>query len=149
LNNATAKILLVLLMILPQFTLFNFHPKRLLKTFIGLLFCCCCLAANAQISRDSIYSDFVLADRRIQFDQHLRDIVLHQYFAAPPDSENEEKYQEACGAISQFNLQSPDIEKAFASLFKRYSKLSVATRRAFLEAVYAAYPKNTGRKSWD
>ncbi len=70
----------------------------------------------------------------------MREKTINATFAQPLNSDTEEKYLEACQAISQFLLQSPEIEKGFRSLFDSYAKLMYSTKRAFLEAVYGVYP---------
>ena len=94
----------------------------------------------AQLSRDSISTDFVLYQRRIDFDKNMRDRTITATFAQPLDSNNEEKYREACWAISQFLFRSAEIEKGFHTLFDQYASLETSTSRAFLEAVYGSYP---------
>lgn len=100
------------------------------------------LSANAfsQFPREQIISDFVLYQRRAAFDKNMRERTIHAAFAQPLTADTEERYREACDAISQFLLRSPEIEKGFRSLFNNYPALEYTTQRAFLEAVYGAYP---------
>lgn len=93
----------------------------------------------AQLSRDSIHSDFVLYQRRIDFDKNMRERTIRETFTQPLDSNSEDKYREACWAISQFLFRSREIEKGFGTMFHNYRKLEMATKRSFLEAVYASY----------
>lgn len=108
----------------------------------------CCLifsvilsvSSFAQLSRDSISTDFVLYQRRVDFDKNMRTKTINNTFAQPLDSNNEDKYREACWAISQFLFRSPDIEKGFRTLFANYATIETDTKRALLEAVYGSYP---------
>ena len=98
------------------------------------------ITAFAQLTRDSIHSDFVLYQRRIDFDKNMRERTIRETFTQPLDSNSEDKYREACWAISQFLFRSQEIEKGFGTLFHNYQTLEMATKRSFLEAVYASYP---------
>lgn len=97
-------------------------------------------SSDAQFNRDSIVTDFVLYQRRVDFDKHLRNKTINQTFAQPLDSSTEENYREACWAVSQFLFRSVEIEKGFTKLFAEYTLLETATKRALLEAVYGVYP---------
>ncbi len=108
-----------------------------LVTPLLLLFC---LSLQAQYSRDSIHSDFVLYNQRVKFDQYLREQTIKVTFEKPLNSETEDYYREACWAVSQYVLQSPVIEKGLRNLFNGYTTLELSTRRALLEAAYASYP---------
>lgn len=94
----------------------------------------------AQFSRDSIYSDFVLYQRRVDFDRYMRNQTIAGSFAKPLDEDSEDYYREACWAISQFLFRSEEIKNGFAKLFAGYRSITNSTKRAFLEAVYSAYP---------
>ncbi|MDB5211748.1 MAG: hypothetical protein JWQ30_2575, partial [Sediminibacterium sp.] len=94
----------------------------------------------AQSPPETIHSDFVLYQRRISFDKHMREQIIKASFAQPLDSNTEEKYREACWAISQFLLRSPEIQQGFRTLFTNYGTLEQDTKRALLEAVYGVYP---------
>ena len=106
--------------------------------FVACLFGTIC--SLAQFSRDSISTDFVLYQRRIDFDKNMRDRIITATFAEPLDSNNEDKYREACWAISQFLFRSAEIEKGFSTLFTQYATLETSTKRALLEAVFGVYP---------
>lgn len=93
-----------------------------------------------QLSKEVITSDFVLYQRRVDFDKNMREKTINASFALPLDSNSEDKYREACWAISQFLLRSAEIEKGFGTLFTNYPLLEVSTKRALLEAVYGTYP---------
>lgn len=94
----------------------------------------------AQFSADRISSDFVLYQRRTAFDKNMRERTINTAFAQPLNTDTEEKYREACEAISQFLLRSPEIEKGFRKLFDHYQQLAYSTQRALLEAIYGVYP---------
>ncbi|MES2332549.1 MAG: hypothetical protein V4539_23280 [Bacteroidota bacterium] len=94
----------------------------------------------AQSPPETIHSDFVLYQRRVSFDKHMREQIIRASFAQPLDSNTEEKYREACWAISQFLLRSPEIQQGFRTLFTNYTTLELDTKRALLEAVYGVYP---------
>lgn len=98
------------------------------------------MEGSAQFPPETIHSDFVLYQRRISFDKHMREQTIKAAFAQPLDSNTEEKYREACWAISQFLLQSNEIQKGFRTLFNGYAMLEEETRRSLIEAVYAVYP---------
>lgn len=112
-----------------------------MKQLLAFLSACLILhSAQAQFSRDSIRTDFVLYQRRLSFDNTMRNRTIAATFAEPLDSTTEDSYREACWAISQFLLHSPVIEKGFAKLFAGYTLLERSTKRALLEAVYGTYP---------
>lgn len=100
-----------------------------------------CQPLFAQTSRDTIYSGFVLNQRRASFKEHLQINVLDKNMTQNLDSNSEASFRESCGAVAQFMVQSPAIEKGFAQLFDKYQQLDYSTKRVFLEAVYASYPK--------
>ena len=110
------------------------------RTYIFIICILVSTCTFAQLSRDSISTDFVLYQRRVDFDKNMRDRTITATFAQPLDSNSEEKYREACWAISQFLLRSAEIEKGFHTLFNQYASLETGTRRALLEAVYGNYP---------
>ncbi len=95
----------------------------------------------AQTAKDTIYSSFVLDQRRASFNEHLQKRVLDQNMTQQLDSNTEASFRESCGAIAQFIVQSPSIKIGFAQLFDKYQQLNYSTKRVFLEAVYASYPK--------
>jgi hypothetical protein len=105
-------------------------------------FLCMVFFANsfAQLSRDMINTDFVLYQRRVSFDKNMREQVIGATFKQPLDSISEDKYREACWAISQFLFRSEEIENGYAKLFSGYTTIETSTKRAFLEAVYGTYP---------
>ena len=112
-----------------------------MKLFCVLLTCLLTsLIADSQLSSDLIKTDFVLYPRRVAFDKHMREQLINGSFAQSLDNNTEDKYREALWAISQFLQQSSEIEHGFLKLFKKYSSLEMATKRAFLEAIYGAYP---------
>lgn len=113
-----------------------------MKQFLLISFLCTAIipASTAQFSRDEISSDFVLYQRRVDFDKYMRDKTIKAVFAQPLDSTTEEKYSEACDAISQFLLRSPEIENGITKMFAGYHNLQTGTKRALLEAVYGVYP---------
>ncbi|MBV9988035.1 MAG: hypothetical protein JO301_10165 [Chitinophagaceae bacterium] len=110
-----------------------------MKTRFFLLFIIIANIGYAQLDRDQIHSDFVLYQRRLDFDRNMRNRTINAVFAQPLDSNTEEKYREACWAISQFLLRSPEIEHGFQTMFNQYGQMEDATRRALLEAVYGTY----------
>lgn len=95
---------------------------------------------RAQYSRDSIYSDVVLYQHRADFDKYLREKTIAGAFAKPLNTDTEDYYREACWAVSQYVLQSPEIEKGLTAMFEGYASLEPSSKRALLEAVYASYP---------
>jgi hypothetical protein len=106
-----------------------------------ILFSFISLIAFAQSARDTIYSNFVLDQRRISFKEHLQENVLNKNMLQTLDSNTEEQFRESCWAISQFIFQSTSIKSGFAQMFDKYQTLDYSTKRVFLEAVYASYPK--------
>lgn len=108
--------------------------------FLSLLSAFLFANAGAQFSPDSIHTDFVMYQRRVDFDRNMRNRTIHDVFVQPLDGTTEEDYREACWAISQFLLRSADIENGFAKMFAGYSNINASTQRAFLEAVYGCYP---------
>lgn len=98
------------------------------------------MEGSAQSPPETIHSDFVLYQKRIAFDKYMREQTIKASFAQPLDSNTEEKYREACWAISQFLLRSPEIQRGFRTLFTNYEMLEQGTKRSLLEAVYGVYP---------
>jgi hypothetical protein len=95
----------------------------------------------AQTKREDIYSDFVLYQKRVMMEKDLRERIIAKTFSMPLDSNSEYKYELACSAISQFLFINADVEKGFEKLFSKYDSLEYDTKKSFLEAVYAVYPK--------
>lgn len=110
-----------------------------------ILFCLSSQLIIAQSARDTIYSSFVLDQRRTSFKEHLQINVLEKNMQQQLDSNSEASFRESCEAIAQFIVQSVSIQKGFAQLFNKYQQLDYSTKRVFLEAVYASYP-NTYEK---
>ena len=106
-----------------------------------ILICLSTQVLFAQTARDTIYSSFVLDQRRARFKEQLQNNLLDKNMLLALDSTTEEKFRESCWSISQFIVQTPSIEKGFAQMFDKYQKLEYSTKRSFLEAVYASYPK--------
>ncbi|MGI8952896.1 MAG: hypothetical protein ACR2FN_15080 [Chitinophagaceae bacterium] len=86
-------------------------------------------------------TDFVLHNNRMFFDRYMREKTIDETFSLPLDSNSEDNYESACLAISQFLIQSPQVQNGFAKMFAQYNSLQYSTKRAFLEAVYATYPQ--------
>lgn len=103
-----------------------------------LLFSTC--FGQGPYASDSIKSVFVLTPRRLSFDKHMRENTITATFRDSVSADNEDQYREACWAISQFLLRSENIANGFGKLFAAYPRLTLSTKRALLEAVYAAYP---------
>lgn len=97
--------------------------------------------ADAQFSRDSIYSDFVLYQRRTDFDQYLRNNTIQKTFSSGFDKNQEDYYREACWTISQFLLDNTTIQQGMDMLLEHYQELQYDTKRALLEAIYGVYPQ--------
>jgi hypothetical protein len=95
----------------------------------------------AQTRREDIYTDFVLHQKRVSLEKDLRERVITKTFSSQPDSNTEYKYASACDAVTQFLFANTDIEKGFKKLFSYYDTLEYDTKKSFLEALYAAYPK--------
>ncbi len=95
----------------------------------------------SQPRREDIYTDVVLYQKRSALEKDLRERVIAKTFATPLDSNTEYKYENACEAICQFQFASMEVENGFTSLFAHYDSLEYDTKKSFLEAVYAVYPK--------
>jgi hypothetical protein len=95
------------------------------------------LLVVAQFNKDSIVSKFVLYERRQQFNTYLQQQTIAATMNAPLDSTTEDKYTEACWAISQFLIFNSAVENGFQKLFAQYPSLSYDTKRSFLEALFA------------
>lgn len=108
--------------------------------YLSLIFLMGHITSSGQLSKETISTDFVLYQRRVDFDKYMREKTINATFAQPLDSNTEANYREACWAISQFLLRSAEIEKGFRTLFTNYATLDTSTRRALLEAVYGVYP---------
>jgi hypothetical protein len=94
----------------------------------------------AQVPQSSIQTNYVLQARRQKFDTYLRDTAVNKAFSSPLDSNTEFDYETACLAVSQFMLQSPQVETGFNTLFRLYDSLQYSTKASFLESVYGLYP---------
>jgi hypothetical protein len=95
----------------------------------------------SQQSREDIYTNVVLYQKRTELEKDLRERIIAKTFSTPLDSNTEYKYETACEAISQFQFANADVELGFANLFDRYDSLEYETKKSFLEAVYAVQPK--------
>jgi hypothetical protein len=95
----------------------------------------------SQPRREDIYTEVVLYQKRIALEKDLRERVITKTFNTALDSNTEYKYENACEAISQFQFTSLEIEEGFTTLFAHYDSLEYDTKKSFLEAVYAVYPK--------
>lgn len=111
-----------------------------MKIWAGLLLLILAVNGYAQQRREDIYSGFVTFDKRMKFDNELRQRVVANTFALEPDSDNEYRFESACNAISQYQLRSDSIKAGLRKLFSQYQQLEYDTRRALLEAIYAVYP---------
>lgn len=112
-----------------------------MRSFGMVLFCLLITSyVSAQLSKDAIQTDVVLHEKRKSFDKYLHEQTIRNAFAQPLDSNTEYLYESACWAISQFMLQSQDIETGFSKMFAQYDSLQYSAKRAFLEAVYTTYP---------
>ena len=124
-----------------KFPIFTDHKPGMLKQaaflIVALLFSA---ALAAQYSKSDIRTEVVLYNKRQSFDRYLREKTIAAAFAEPLDSNSEYKYESACLAISQFQLQSAVVKKGLACMLAAYDSLQYSTRRALLEAVYAVYP---------
>lgn len=109
----------------------------LLILFTSSIWQCC----FAQTKREDMYSDFVLYQNRVSMEKDLRERLIAKTFSMPLDSNSEYKYELACAAISQFLFMNDDVQKGFEKLFFKYDSLGYDTKKAFLEALYAVYPK--------
>lgn len=104
------------------------------------LWCCLVLPVFSQYAREDIHTDVVLYNKRLSFDKYLREKTIRDAFAAPLDSNTEDKYESACWAICQFMIRNADVQQGFEKMFNAYDSLAYSTKRAFLEAVYTDYP---------
>jgi hypothetical protein len=111
--------------------------KQVVFVLVTLLFT---TTLAAQLSKEAIRTEVVLFNKRQSFDHYLRDKTIDAAFTEPLDSNSEYKYESACLAISQFQLQSPAIQKGLEKMFKGYDSLQYSTKRALLEAAYGVYP---------
>jgi len=110
------------------------------SSFFTLLIIILPLGSFAQLSFDSIHSDAVLYDKRVQTDQRMKENLIHATFSMPLDSNSEDQYKEACWAVSQYMLTSNIIHTGFTHLLQQFNTLETATKRAALEAIYATSP---------
>ncbi|MBN9297888.1 MAG: hypothetical protein J0I41_12815 [Filimonas sp.] len=110
------------------------------------VFLCTQQIAFSQYTREAIQSNSVLGDKRKSFDTYLRESTIAKAFSMPLDSNSEYQYESACWAISQFLIQSPVVKSGFDSLYIHYTQLQYSTKRAFIEAAYATYPRAFARR---
>ncbi len=101
----------------------------------------CASQSFAQLSRENIYTDFVLYQRRVKFDKYMREKTINEAFTLPLDSNTEYRYESACWAISQFMLQSPEIKNGIERMLLHFDSLQYSTKRALLEVLYGVYPE--------
>lgn len=111
-----------------------------MKVFPVLFLLCCLQDTMAQSARENIYSSFVLYEHRSRLDNELRQHIIANTFSEPWSPDNEDKYESACLAISQFQFTSELIREGLQNLLMQYDSLQYDTRRAVLEAVYGVYP---------
>ncbi len=112
---------------------------KLLATFIVLFYFSS--FSFAQLSRDSIQTDFVLYKKRVSFDNYMKEKTINETFKEPLDSNYEYQYETACWAISQFILRTTEVKNGLTKVFAQYDSLQYSTKRALLEAAYGVYPK--------
>src|SRR5260221_14713176 len=93
----------------------------------------------SQSRREDIHTDFVLYNKRVLLEKDLRENIIGNTFILSPDSNTEYKFESACNAITQFQLNGPVVQQGFGKLFRQYDSLQYDTKRALLEAVYAVY----------
>jgi len=110
------------------------------SSFFTILIIILPLGSFAQLSFDSIHSDAVLYDKRLQSDHRMKENLIHAAFSMPLDSNSEDQYKEACWAVSQYLLKSDIIHTGFTHLLQQFNTLETATKRATLEAIYATCP---------
>ncbi|WEK35721.1 MAG: hypothetical protein P0Y53_24815 [Candidatus Pseudobacter hemicellulosilyticus] len=96
---------------------------------------------GAQTGRDQLYSGFVLQAKRDLLAQDLRERTVGRTFALTPDSDNEDRFESACLAVTQFQLRSEESRQGLQKLFDHYDSLGYDTRWALLEATFAVYPE--------
>jgi len=111
-----------------------------MKYLIMGLLCAAGFTTFAQTRREDIYTDFVLYNKRTALEKDLRERVVARHFSEPLDSNTEDGYLSALWAVEQFLFDGPAVQAGFDRLFAGYAGLSIDTRRAFLEAVYAVEP---------
>ncbi|HEY4337418.1 MAG TPA: hypothetical protein VGM89_16015 [Puia sp.] len=120
-----------------------------MKYLLAMLLWLVAAAGFAQTRREDIYTDFVLYNKRVALENDLRDRVVAKHFSAPLDSNTEDGYLSALWAVEQFLFDGPVVEAGFDRLFAGYAGLSMDTRRALLEAVYAVAPERYREKVAD
>ena len=94
----------------------------------------------AQSKRENIYTDFVLYQKRVRFEKDVRENVIVKTFSQTLDSNNEDRFESACKAATQFMIVSNEVEDGLAKMFSQYEYLQYETKKALLEAVYGLYP---------
>lgn len=108
---------------------------------LAVIMLLCAQGLFAQVDMSTIHTPFVMQAKREQHERYIRDTVINRTFTQPLDSNTEYDYETACLSVSQFMIQSPQVEKGFNTLFRQYESLQYSTKAAFLEAIYGLYPK--------
>jgi hypothetical protein len=98
------------------------------------------LPSFSQSAREDIYTDFVLASKRMALSKDLHERTIGKTFALPLDSNSEDKYESACWSISQFLFDGPQVERGLEKMISKYDSLQYDSKRALLEALYAVFP---------
>ena len=119
--------------------LFSSVVYGLILTFIFVAFAQIC---SGQGTRQDIYSDYVLFQKRARLDKDLRENITTKSFSLELDSNTEYKFESACLAVSQFLFKSPEIQSGLDKMFAAYDWLQFDTKKALLEAVYAVHPRD-------
>ena len=117
--------------------LFSSSVYGLILCFASIMIAHVCIG---QDTRQDIYSDYVLFQKRARLDKDLRENITMKSFGLDLDSNTEYKFESACLAVSQFLFKSPEIQSGFDKMFASFNWLQSETKRALLEAVYAVYP---------
>jgi hypothetical protein len=110
--------------------------------FLLILFISIQTTLTAQYYPGEIRSDFATSKQRDGLKKMLYERTIGNSFSVPLDTNSQFQYQSAFWAISQFIVYNETVKKGFTNSFAAYSDtLAVETRRSFMEALYALYPR--------
>jgi hypothetical protein len=99
-----------------------------------------CQAVFSQQSRQDIYTDFVLYNKRQRLETDLKENIIGRTFSLAIDTDNEYRFGAACRAVSQFLVKSDIVKQGLQKMCSSYDSLERDTKQSMIEAIYTNYP---------
>lgn len=96
--------------------------------------------AFSQQTRQDIYSDYVLYNKRQRLETDLKQNIIGRTFSLAIDSDNEYRFGSACRAVTQFLIKSDTVKLGLQKMCSWYDSLERDTKQSMIEAIYTNYP---------